>query len=90
MAVRFDFDAPLARLSFTRGAEQLVLDRVSTGSFIIAFNGAPPQVMKFEDPTEAVFFQCNLETELERSGWILAVFESRLTDERRVAAAQVF
>lgn len=90
MAVRFDFEAPLARWSFTRGGEQLVLDRVSTGAFVIVFNGAPPQVMKFEDPTEAVFFQCNLETELERSGWILTVFESRFTDERRIAAAQVF
>jgi hypothetical protein len=90
MAVRFDFDAPLARWSFTRAGEQLVLDRVSTGSFLIAFSGASPQVMTFEDPTEAVLFQCNLETELERSGWTLSIFESQPADDRRHPSAQAF
>jgi hypothetical protein len=83
MAVRFDFDAPLARWAFVRGAEQLVMDHVATGAIVIAFSGAAPQVIRFEDPTEAVFFQCNIETEMERTGWTLAVFELRVTEARQ-------
>ena len=76
MAVRFDFDAPLARWAFVRGNEQLVMDRVATGAIVIAFSGAAPQVIRFDDPTESVFFQCNIETELERTGWTMTLFES--------------
>lgn len=83
MAVRFDFDAPLARWAFVRGTEQLVMDHVATGAIVMAFTGAPPQVIRFEDPTEAMFFQCNIETELERTGWILTVFESRISEARQ-------
>lgn len=83
MAVRFDFDAPLARWAFSRGPEQLVIDRIATGAIVISFSGAAPQVMRFEDPTDAVLFQCNLETELERTGWILTIFETRITEERQ-------
>ena len=82
MAVRFDFDAPLAHWAFVRGTEQLVMDRIATGAILISFSGAAPQVIRFADPTEAVLFKCNLETELERTGWTLTLFESMFGGER--------
>ena len=82
-AVRFEFDAPLARWAFARGTEQLIMDRIATGAIVIAFSGAAPQVVRFNDPTQAMLFQCNLETELERTGWILTIFESRVTVDRQ-------
>ena len=83
MAVRFYFDAPLARWAFVRGNEQMVMDHVATGAIVLAFSGAAPQVMRFDNPTDAVFFQCNIETELERTGWMLAVFESSVAEGRQ-------
>ena len=85
MAVRFDFDAPLARWAFVRGDEQMVMDQVATGAIVIAFSGAAPQVIRFDDPTESMFFQCNIKTELERTGWTMTVFESAPPVSRTLA-----
>ena len=82
MAVQFHFEGPLGRWGFVRGAEQVVIDRLETTALLISFNNQPPQVMEFSDASEALMFHVNIESELRRNGWTLAVFESRIAEER--------
>ena len=67
MAEFFDFDAPLPRWAFARGSERLIMDRGATAVILLTFNGAASQVIRFDNPTDAAFFQSDLETELVRS-----------------------
>ena len=85
MAVRFELEAPLG-WGFVRGTEQIVMDRLGATELLIAFNDSPPQVMVFQNSTEAVLFDCNLESELRRTGWTEAMFDGRVIDARVQAA----
>jgi hypothetical protein len=85
MAIRFEFDAPADRWAFVRGSERLVMDRVAAGAIVIAFSGAEPQLIRFDNPNESLLFQCNIETELERTGWTMTGFESGMTQARPLA-----
>ncbi len=87
MAIRFDFEpvAPLARSTFTRCGERLVIEGVTSTEILVTFGGAPPQLMQFDDPLDVVFFQNDLESELVRKGWTLAAFESTRIDARRAS-----
>ncbi len=76
MAQLFDCDAPLPLWAFTRGSERLIMDRVATAAILLTFSGAASQVIRFDNPTDAAFFQGDLETELVRTGWRLAIFET--------------
>ena len=85
MAVRFELESPLG-WGFVRGNEQIIMDRLGATSLLIAFNDSPPQVMVFHDSTEAVLFDCNLETELRRTGWTEAMFDGRVFEARPEAS----
>lgn len=76
MAVHFNHESPVARSTFARGKESLVVECLGSAEIVLAYGGAPEQRLRFDDPVALVFFQSDLERELVRTGWTLMEFES--------------
>jgi hypothetical protein len=77
LRVDIEWEFPLTRSTFARGRERLVMDRVAAAAIVITVDGGPPQMLPFAGPLDAMFFESQMETELLRTRWTLARFESR-------------
>ena len=75
MAVHFNHEAPVARETFVRGQEAIVMDCLGA-ELVLEFAGAPAESFRFRDPVDLVFFKNDLECELLRDGWTLMRCES--------------
>src|SRR5262245_25763980 len=75
MAVHFNHEAPVARETFVRGQETIVVECLGA-EIILEFSGAPAESFRFQDPVDMVFSKNDLEREFQRSGWTLAEYES--------------
>jgi hypothetical protein len=66
----------LARSTFTRGTESLVLETCGNTEIVLVYRDTPPQIFRFDDQTAQVLFQSNLEQRLVWTGWTLTTFET--------------
>jgi hypothetical protein len=71
----FDYPVLVARVTFTRGPEVLILEYRDSREFVLTYGEAAAQVLRFSDQTTAAFFQADLERELLRVGWSFDISE---------------
>jgi len=74
-AICFDYPALVAQLTFTRGAEILMVEYCGNMKIVLTYPGAAPQTLRFRDPVTAAFFQTDFERELLQDGWTFDISE---------------
>ena len=85
-ATYFCYASLVARVTFTRGPEVLVVEYRGSLEIGLTYFGAASQVLRFSDPTTAAFFQADLERELLQAGWSFDI--SELNPPREIAILQ--
>jgi len=90
MAILFDFEkeSAAAKLVFARDGEHLTIRHIASRTCVLTFDGAPSQVIEFDDLLDALLFLNNVESELVRTGWTLTDFRS-MTPEMLPALKQL-
>jgi hypothetical protein len=71
----FDYPVLVARITFTKGPEVLVVEYRDSLEIVLKYGGAASQALRFSDPATAAFCQIDLERELLAAGWSVDISE---------------